>query len=126
MLIFLDRFFFVFHSCIIVFNLFGWIWRKTRFANLIVLCGTLVSWIVLGIRHGFGYCPFTEWHWRVRAALGDVDLPSSYIKFLVDSLTGWNVNPGLVDTAAVVLLLISLSASVTTNALSWSQKGGKK
>lgn len=121
MLIFLDRFFFVFHSCIILFNLFGWIWRKTRLANLIVLCGTLFSWTFLGIWHGFGYCPFTGWHWRVRAALVDGDLPSSYIKFLVDSLTGWDVNPGLVDAAAVALLLLSLCASAATNALSWSR-----
>lgn len=34
---FLDKFFFVFHSALIVFNLFGWIWRKTRAANLVVV-----------------------------------------------------------------------------------------
>jgi hypothetical protein len=122
MLVFLDRFFFIFHLCIIVFNLFGWIWRRTRLANLIVLCGTLFSWTVLGIWHGFGYCPFTEWHWRVREALGDVDLPSSYIKFLVDSLTGLNVNSRLVDAAAIVLLLLALSASAVANALSLSKR----
>jgi hypothetical protein len=125
MLIFLDRFFFVFHSCIIVFNLFGWILRRIRLANLIVLSGTLCSWSILGIWYGFGYCPFTEWHWRVRMALGDNDLPSSYIKFLVDTLTGWDVNARLVDTLTVVLLLLSLSASVSTNALSWARKRGK-
>ncbi len=121
-LIILDRFFIVFHTCIIAFNLFGWIWRRTRFANLVALSCTLLSWSVLGIWHGFGYCPFTEWHWKVRTALGDGDLPYSYIKFLVDTLTGWNVNPGFVDAAAVVLLLFSLSASAATNILWWSKR----
>jgi hypothetical protein len=122
MLIFLDRFFFVFHTGIIVFNLFGWIWRRTRFANLLTLSCTILSWSVLGIWYGFGYCPFTEWHWRVRTALGDGDLPDSYIKFLVDSLTGWSVSQSFVDPAALVLLLLSLFASVTTNVLSWLKR----
>jgi Protein of Unknown function (DUF2784) len=126
MLVFLDRFFFVFHTSVIAFNLFGWVWRGTRVANLAVLCATLLSWSVLGLRHGFGYCPFTDWHWRVRAALGYVDLPGSYIKLLVDTLAGSDVNARLVDTAAVILLLASLSASALTNAISWAKTRRKK
>lgn len=117
MYIFLDRFFFVFHTLIIVFNLFGWIWKKTRLLNLITLLGTVFSWSILGIWYGFGYCPFTEWHWKVRMMLGDADLPASYIKFLVDSLTGLNTNEQLVNTLAVVLLVTALIASVLTNVL---------
>jgi len=122
MYIFLDRFFFIFHTFIIAFNLFGWIWKKTRFANLVVLLSTILSWSVLGIWYGFGYCPFTEWHWRVRMVLGDTDLPASYIKFLVDSLTGLDVRAQLVNTLAIVLLLISLLASLSMNILSWIRK----
>ena len=45
---FLDKFFFVFHSSIILFNLFGWIWRKTRRWNLLLILLTAASWTFLG------------------------------------------------------------------------------
>lgn len=54
--------------------------------------------------------------------LGDTDLPSSYIKFLVDSLTGLDVNTHVVNTLAVVLLLTALSASILTNTLTWLRR----
>lgn len=116
---FLDKFFFVFHSSVIVFNLLGWIWKKTRLANLIVILLTFLSWFILGIWYGFGYCPSTEWHWLVRRKLGYTDLPSTYTKFLIDSLTGWDVNPELVKILTVLLLALALFASVWTNVRGW-------
>jgi hypothetical protein len=94
---FLDKFFFVFHSSLIVLILFGWAWRKTRLAGLAVILLTAFSWFVLGIWYGYGYCPSTDWHWQVRAKLGIRDLPSSYTKFLLDSLTGWDMSQKAVD-----------------------------
>ena len=119
---FLDKFFFVFHSALIVFNLFGWIWRKTRVANLVVVLLTVLSWTILGIWYGFGFCPSTEWHWQVRAKLGHYDMPSSYTKFLVDSLTGLDVNEKLVDIFAVMFLTLALFASLLTNMRDWRKK----
>ena len=54
--------------------------------------------------------------------LGDTDLPASYIKFLVDSLTGLDVNTHVVNTLAVVLLLTALSASILMNMLTWLRR----
>jgi len=122
---FLDKFFFIFHSSLIVFILFAWIWKKTRLANLVVILMTAFSWTVLGIWYGFGYCPCTEWHWQVRVKLGYYDMPSTYTKFLIDSLTGLDVSPILVDTLAVSLLILAFAASVFTNARDW-KKGDKK
>jgi len=122
---FLDKFFFVFHSTLIVFNLFAWIWKKTRLANLIVILLTFFSWIILGIWYGFGYCPSTDWHWQVRIKLGYYDLPSTYTKFLIDSLTGLDMNPELVNTLTVLLLTLALFASVFTNIRDWRKKRKK-
>ena len=119
---FLDKFFFVFHSTLIVFNLLGWIWKKTRLANLIVILLTFLSWFILGIWYGFGYCPSTDWHWLVRKKMGYYDLPSTYTKFLIDSLTGWDVNPELVIILTVLLLALALFASVWTNIRDWRKK----
>ena len=115
MLSFLNIFFFAFHSAVILFNLFGWMWRPTRKANLVVLSLTGLSWFGLGIFYGWGYCLCTDWHWQVRAKLGYVTDANSYVKFLVDSATGWNVNAGLVDAATLILFLGALAASITLN-----------
>jgi hypothetical protein len=119
---FLNIFFFVFHTSLIIFNLFGWIWKKTRLANLIVILLTAFSWTILGIWYGFGFCPCTDWHWQVREKLGYFDMPSSYTKFLIDSLTGLDVKETMVDTLAVTLLALALVASVFTNLRDWKKK----
>jgi len=49
-------------------------------------------------------------------------MPSSYTKFLVDSLTGLNVSEKLVDTFAVLFLILALLASVVTNVKDWRKK----
>ena len=126
MYVLLDKLFFIFHTSLIFFNLFGWIYRKTRLANLITLFLTLFSWSVLGIWFGFGYCPSTDWHWKVRMKLGYNDATTSYIKFLVDSITGLNVNVKLVNIFAVVLLSLAIAASIVTNIMTMKNKYFKK
>lgn len=122
MYVLLDKFFFVFHSFIIVFNLLGWIWEKTRVANLIMLLLTAFSWFILGIWYGFGYCFCTDWHYQVRMKLGYFDMPSSYVKFLIDSLTGLDINAKLADTFTFTFFLLALIASVLTNIQDWRNK----
>lgn len=119
---FLDKFFFIFHTSLMIFILFGWMWKKTRLANLIIILLTAFSWTVLGIWYGFGFCPSTEWHWQVRMKLGYYDLPSSYTKFLMDSLTGLDMEEKLVDAIAVFFLGISFSASILANVRDWRKK----
>ena len=109
--------FFIFHSTLIVFILLGWIWKKTRRIHLFVLFLTAFSWFILGIRYGFGYCPFTDWHYKVRMKLGYYDMPESYIKFLIQSLTGVEVDQRLVDIFAVFVLVIALGASALLNTI---------
>jgi uncharacterized membrane protein len=119
---FLDIFFLVFHSLIIGFNLTGWIWKKTRLANLVVLTITAFSWFVLGFWYGFGYCFCVDWHWRVKHTLGEVNLPNSYIKYLLDLLTGFNWNAALVDILTFTCFFGALFASVFMNVRDWRRK----
>jgi len=112
---FLDIFFTVFHTCLILFNLFGWIWKKTRRLNLICILLTASSWLILGIFYGLGYCPLTDWHFTILENLGHTDLPSSYISFLVTRLTGLKPDQGLVDAVTAWGLVIALCASLYMN-----------
>ena len=99
----LDVVFFVFHTSWIAFNCLGWIWRRTRRWHLVAVSLTALSWFGLGLRYGWGYCPFTDWHWEVRARLGHHD-PPSYIQLLIRELTGIDLGPIAEDALEVITL----------------------
>ena len=115
MLQLLDIFFVVFHSGIILFNLFGWIWKKTRKANLILLLLTGFSWTFLGIFYGFGYCPFTDWHWEVLKTLGKTNLPYSYVEYLIGRLLKINISSSAADSLTGITYIAALIISVYLN-----------
>jgi len=102
----LDGFFLVFHGTWVLFILTGWIHRRTRIAHLAVCAATALSWVGLGIFYGFGYCPFTEWHWQVLHAQGETGLPRSYLVYLLQRFAGIDPDPDWVDGAAVAGLVI--------------------
>jgi len=112
---FLDIFFTVFHTSLVLFNLFGWIWKKTRRLNLVCLLLTAASWLFLGIFYGFGYCPLTDWHFKILGNLGYTDLPTSYLSFLFTRLTGLPVDQSLVDSVTLWGLIIALAISLFLN-----------
>lgn len=108
----IDYFFFFFHSIFILFNVFGWIIPRWRFANLITLSLTAFSWFVLGIFYGLGYCPFTDWHWEVRRLLGYNDQSNSYIHFLILKILRINLPESLVYMATVIVFFTAFSVSI--------------
>ena len=112
----LDIFFVVFHSLLILFNLFGWIWRRTRIWNLVTLLLTGASWVLLGWIVGVpGYCPLTDWHFSVLEKLGRTDLPNSYVKYLADRITGLDFNSATVDKITLYAFLAALIISLVLN-----------
>ena len=123
---FLDIFFTVFHTCLVLFNLFGWIWKKTRLLNLIVLLLTAGSWLILGIFYGFGYCPLTDWHFNILSNLGHTNLPDSYLSFLFTRLSGLPIQQSLVDAVTLWGLIIALIISLYLNLRHWLRPAGRK
>lgn len=119
MLAFLNVAFFAFHTALILLNVLGWAWIRTRRLNLATLILTLLSWTVMGIWFGQGYCVCTDLHWRVRAAMGIHDHADSYLVLLVRMLTGWNPPVTLVNGVAAVVFAVSLGMSVTLNVRDW-------
>lgn len=106
---------FVFHICLILFNLFGWIFKPLRKWNLITLSVTAFSWFVLGAFYGFGYCFLTDWHWQIRATLGYDNPFDSYIRFLIVSLFSISVSERLVNILTATLFFVALTMSIITN-----------
>jgi hypothetical protein len=111
----LDYFFLVFHSGVVIFNLFGWIWRTTRRANLILLLLTGLSWFGLGLIYGIGFCPLTEWHWQTLAKLGERPEATSYMQYLAFRISGILPGAELVDNLTVLSFLFSLTCSILLN-----------
>jgi hypothetical protein len=109
LLLALDILFFVLHTALILFNMFGWAFEKTRKWHLLSLGLTFASWFVMGYWCGWGYCLCTDWHQQVRAARGIVDYETNYIQLLARVAAGmdWSVSfaesLALTTMAAIVL-----------------------
>jgi hypothetical protein len=118
----LDYFFIVFHTAIILFNSLGYLWKKTRKANLVLLLLTAFSWFVLGIWYGWGFCICTEWHWKVREHLGYGYPTDSYTHFLAQLITGKNFRQNVVDVVTAIIFGLSLILSIILNTRDWLKK----
>jgi hypothetical protein len=123
---FLNIFFFIFHTSIVLLFIFGWMWKKTRLANLVLIVLTALSWVILGIWYGYGYCPCTDWHWQVRRELGIYDSQTSYLEFLFEELTGIDISRALVDKVAAVALVLILCLSVGLNIRDFRKRKSEK
>ena len=111
----LHIFFLVFHSFLILFNLFGWVWKPLRKANLVTLLLTGLSWFLLGIFYGIGYCPLTDWHYQILYELGKTNLPNSYIQYLLETFFSVSVSQNITDTWTMILFFVALVCSIYVN-----------
>ena len=117
-----NTFFYVFHTVLIVFNLFGWILKRTRKLNLITLLLTFGSWVLLGIWKGWGYCFLTDWHYGILRRLGEHKLPNSYIAFLIHKVTGWLPSAELINFYTLALAVLALLCSLWANLITRRSK----
>jgi len=115
MLIVIDFFLSFLHIAFTLFNLLGWIWPRTRKLHLITMGATAASWFILGIWYGWGYCFLTDWQWTVKEKLGETNLPSSFIKYFADKLTGSDIDPSLVNTTTLVCFIAAVGLTIYVN-----------
>ena len=121
---FLDIFFSLFHASLVLFNLTGWAWQRTRRIHLATIGLTILSWFGLGIFYGWGYCPCTDWHWQIKRQLGETGLPKSYIKYYTDKLTGSAWDPVVADATVLILGLSAFALSCWLNTRHRNSKRG--
>ncbi len=114
MLVAADILLYILHIAVVLFNILGWVWKKTRRAHIIFVGITLFSWVFLGIWYGFGYCFLTDWHWDVKRKLGETDLPASFINYFFHSL-GIPITPYTADMLIVVVFGLAVCLSVYLN-----------
>lgn len=122
MLRLLDVFLTFVHLVIIGFNLFGWMWSATRKAHFICVLITAASWVLLGIWFGIGYCPVTDWQWRVKDQLGEHNLPASFIKYYADKICCKNISSSFIDAVTVICFAVAALLSVYVNFIKKNRK----
>ena len=110
--LFLDKLLDFTHLFLIFFNLFGWISKKTRSLHLITILSTLFFWFVIGLWYGLGYCPLTDYHWKIKQEIGETSLPSSYIKYILDDLFNKDFSPNFINYLTVISTFGSLTISL--------------
>ncbi|WP_258103311.1 DUF2784 domain-containing protein [Marinoscillum sp. MHG1-6] len=117
-MIFLDYFLTIFHSLFILFVLAGWAFPQTRKVHLLALILVLAAWVVLGFFIGtWGYCPLTDWHWDIKRSLGQGDLPSSFVEYILEQLFRTDLPSGWVDIGTVAGLVFSIAMAAYQNTI---------
>ena len=90
-------------------------WRYTRKWNLLSLLLTAGSWVFLGFFYGFGYCPFTDWHFSLLYEMGERGLPNSYVQYLFQRVLDVSVTASFADAVTLAGLVMALIMSVYVN-----------
>lgn len=111
----LNGLFHVVHVTIILFIMLGWIVPSLRIAHLALVLLTLSSWFILGQWLGTGYCPVSDWHWKLKAALGEGKPNGTYIHQLLQTLTGRELKADVVDKCVVIGTFVILGISLMLN-----------
>ena len=76
---------------------------------------TAASWFVLGIWFGMGYCPVTDWQWRVKELRGEMNLPGNFVEYFAEKLSNYNFDSQLVNIVTGVSFAVAALASLYVN-----------
>jgi hypothetical protein len=121
MFVLLDKTLFLLHTLLIVFNMTGWAWRRTRRLHLVAFGLTGISWFVFGAWQGWGYCLCTDWHFRIRERLGYSD-PETYIQLLSSEFFGLTFSRTVSDWIAGTVFAMIAIATVIVWTHDWRRK----
>ncbi len=103
----LDYLFHFLHLMAIVINTTFWCFPRTLRWAQITLSLTVISWFGFGSVYGWGYCFLTDWQWRVKEALGESNLPSSYITYLLNKLGYVDIPLRSIDIMVAIVVIVS-------------------
>ena len=111
MLVVQDWVLFLGHVVVVLFNMFGWIWRRTRVLHLITMSLTACSWFALGAIYGWGYCFCTDYHAHILRQLNDPDANLTFIQLIFKRLFGISLDQSFADNLAIIVFVLILIAT---------------
>ena len=106
MLQYLDYFLDIFHIFIIIFNTTGWVFIPTRKYHFVLINITILSWLGGGFFYGLGYCFLTDLQWYIKNNLDELNLPNSYIDYILRRFFSISMNPTTIDIMTAIFFII--------------------
>jgi hypothetical protein len=110
-----DRGLYLLHLTTTTIIVFGWIPPATRMINWYLIVATFLSWLGLGLVFGFGFCLFTDIQSRIRRRLGIEEPMESFVKDVLDRITGRDLDPAHVEIGTQIVFYFSAAASFYVN-----------
>lgn len=107
------------HGGVVVFLMVGWLFPPLRAAHLALVFLTLGSWFILGRWFGVGYCPITDWHWKLKDALGEGRPKEAYIHMVLQKIARRKFEAAAVDKVVVLSTLAVTALSLALNLGAW-------
>ena len=105
------------HLSIIFLCVAGWMFEPIRLLHLVIVVLIAVSWFGLGKFFGYGYCVLTDTQWRVKRKLGQEPRAESYVKHVLDKVTGRDIDKGITDRLTLYTYIGAVVLSLATNFL---------
>ena len=118
----LDWTLFVVHGLFILFNMFGWAWKRTRVLHLVTLASTGFAWFVMGAFWGWGYCVCTDWHTHIRRQLEYAEPEATFAQQFIGQIPGVSLDRTLADCVAGSVFAIIVVATAITWGREWLRK----
>lgn len=114
-LVLLDYMLHVVHLSLMSICIVGWMFEPTRVLHLLVIIGVTISWFGLGKFFGFGYCVLTDTQWRIKRKLGQEPYTESYVKYMLDKVTGLDIDKKITDRLTLYTYVAAVVLSLTVN-----------
>jgi hypothetical protein len=111
----LNGLFHFFHAGIISFVMIGWIFPSLRLAHLVFMILMLGSWFLVGRWLGAGYCPITDWHWKLKDSLGEGRPKGTYFHLVLQNFTRKKLNSDAIDKGVLVATMVIAGLSLILN-----------
>jgi hypothetical protein len=93
----------------------GWIFEPTRIVHLTVIILVALSWFGLGKFFGYGYCALTDVQWRIKRKLGQEPYTESYVKYILDKVTGCDIDKKITDNLTLYTYMGAVVLSLAVN-----------
>jgi hypothetical protein len=62
-----------------------------------------------------GYCPVTDWQWRVKEQLGERNLPASFITYYAEKLSSHDFSDAFINTVTGISFGLAAALSLYYN-----------
>ncbi|MDH5458373.1 MAG: DUF2784 family protein [Nitrospinota bacterium] len=113
--VFMDYMLHMVHLSIMFICVVGWMFEPFHVLHLAVVILVALSWFGLGKFFGYGYCALTDAQWRIKRKLGQEPYTDSYVKYILDKVTGRDIDQKITDHLTLYTYVGAVVLSLAVN-----------